>query len=152
MKLESKRLYMYPLNDAEMKSLVEKEENPVMKQAYSEMLGGCLADPANRVWYAMWYMELKEFPGSIAGEFCFKGIGSRGAVEIGYGLRDGYCGKGYMTEAVKAVSGWALTQKDVTRIKSETDPDNLASQRVLFNAGFISTGEYGEEGPIFEYK
>ena len=70
----------------------------------------------------------------------------------GYGLRDGYCGHGYMTEAVKAISAWAVVQKGVTRIEAETAPENTASQHVLMNAGFIPTGENGEEGPRFLYQ
>ena len=30
-----------------------------------------------------------------------------------------------------------------------TEADNLASQRVLEKAGFVPSGEYGEEGPRF---
>jgi RimJ/RimL family protein N-acetyltransferase len=97
-------------------------------------------------------MELKSHPGTIVGDLSFKGLAVDGMVELGYGLRDGYCGHGYMTEAVKAISAWAVFQKGVTRIEAETAPENTASQRVLMNAGFIPTGENGEEGPRFLYK
>ena len=91
-------------------------------------------------------------PGTIVGDLSFKGLAADGMVELGYGLRDGYCGHGYMTEAVKAISAWAVVQKGVTRIEAETAPKNTASQHVLMNAGFIPTGESGEEGPRFLYK
>jgi RimJ/RimL family protein N-acetyltransferase len=94
-------------------------------------------------------MELKDSPGVIAGDLCFKGPCTDGAVEIGYGLREGFCGKGYMTEAVKTVTRWALTRPGVTRVEAETDPGNAASQRVLSACGFVPTGETGEEGPRF---
>ena len=149
MKLETERLYLYPISNDEMKRLISNEEDPDMKQAYSEMLQGCLDEPEKRMWYAVWYMELKDRPGEIAGDFCFKGLNADGMAEIGYGLREGYCGNGYMTEAVKAVSAWALARKDVTCIEAETDPDNTASQKVLAGAGFVPTGEIGEEGPRF---
>ena len=38
---------------------------------------------------------------------------------------------------------------DVLDKWAETDPDNIASQRVLEKAGFAPTGEQGEEGPRF---
>ena len=63
-------------------------------------------------------MELKEKPGTIVGDFSFKGISPDGMIEIGYGLKKGYCKNGYMTEAVKAVSAWALEQDEVTRVEA----------------------------------
>lgn len=149
MKLETERLYLYPVSNDEMNQLIENEKDADMKQAYLEMLQGCLDEPEKRIWYAVWYMELKNRPGAIAGDFCFKGLNADGMAEIGYGLREGYCGNGYMTEAVKAVSAWALGLEEVTCIEAETDPDNTASQKVLAGAGFVPTGEIGGEGPRF---
>lgn len=151
MQLESKRLYLYPISDEEMKLLIEKEKDEEMKQAYTEMLQGCLESPADRIWNAVWLMELKEQKGTIVGDFCFKGLGADGMVEIGYGLREGYCRKGYMTETVKLVSEWALSQERVSRVEAETTPENEASKNVLMNAGFRENGEYGEEGPRYVY-
>lgn len=152
MKIETDRLMLYPISDGEMKELIENETDPVMKQAYSEMLLGCTDDPENRIWYAVWLMELRSEPGTIAGDFCFKGLGADGMIEIGYGLREGFCKNGYMTEALKAVCGWALLQNGVSRIEAETESSNAASQRVLERSGFIPTGTDGEEGPRFVYK
>ena len=147
--LETDRLLLYPIGDEAMQALIRKESSAELKQAYSEMLQGCVREPENRIWYAVWLMELKNTPGTIAGDFCFKGLGQDGMVEIGYGLRDGFCGNGYMTEAVKAVSAWALRQDGVTRVEAETDTDNKASQKVLAACGFLPTGTTGEEGPRY---
>lgn len=152
MRLESERLWLYPVSEEEMRRLIETEQDIEMRRAYSEMLQGTLNDPENRLWYAVWYMELKDRPGTVAGDLCFKGAPASGTVEIGYGLRDGFCGHGYMTEAVKTVLAWALSLPDVTRVEAETDPKNTASQRVLSRAGFIPTGTLGEEGPRFAHE
>lgn len=152
MKIETDRLLLYPISDDGMKELIEKETDPDMKAAYGEMLRGCLEDPAGRMWYAAWVMELKDEPGTLTGDFCFKGLGEDGMTEIGYGLRDGFCKRGYMTEAVKAVCEWAMSLDEVKRIEAETDPDNTESQKVLERAGFVPTGENGEEGPRFVYR
>ena len=152
MKIESERLKLYPIDDREMTALIANEKNADLKQAYSEMLQGCLKEPKKRIWFAVWVMELKNRPGTIVGDFSFKGFNSDGAVEIGYGLREGFCGNGYMTEALKTVVQWALAQKGVTRVEAETEPDNEKSQKVLLNAGFRPTGELGEEGPRFAYR
>ncbi len=148
-RLESERLFIYPLSDEEMRRLAEGEREPALKQAYSEMLSGCLREPESRVWHAVWAMELKSEPGTVVGDLSFKGLDADGAAELGYGLRKGRCGRGYMTEAVRALCAWALAQEGVTRIEAETGPDNAASQRVLSRAGFLPTGEIGEEGPRF---
>ncbi|MCR4818630.1 MAG: GNAT family N-acetyltransferase, partial [Fretibacterium sp.] len=150
-RIESERLFLYPISDKEMRSLVENEKDTGLKQAYLEMLRGCVQEPENRIWYTLWAIELKSKPGTIIGDFCFKGLNTNGMVEIGYGLREGYCGHGYMTEAVKRISQWALTQNGVTRVESETAPENEASQKVLLHAGFVPTGKNGEEGPRFLY-
>ena len=149
MKIESSRLFFYPASNGEMKELIANEKDPDLRKAYSEMLQGCLEHPEDRIWYAVWNMELKDRPGIVIGNFSFKGLDPDGMVEIGYGLYDGYCGNGYMTEAVGKISEWALTRPGVTRVEAETEPDNTASQKVLAGAGFVPTGTTGEEGPRF---
>ena len=148
-KIETERLFLYPISDEEMHRIVDTEKDPEMKKAYSEMLQGSMDNPGERAWYAVWNMELKNMPHTIVGDLCFKGITDDGMVEIGYGLKEGYCGNGYMTEAVRAITEWALSQSKVSRVEAETDPDNQRSKNVLAKAGFIPTGEVGEEGPRF---
>ncbi|MCR5782460.1 MAG: GNAT family N-acetyltransferase [Clostridia bacterium] len=151
MKTETSRLLLYPLGDKEMEALIENENDSDLKQAYSEMLQGCVRYPENRIWYAVWLMELRSSPGTVVGDFCFKGLNPDGMVEIGYGLRDGFCGNGYMTEALKTITEWALSQPGVTRVEAETAPDNTPSQKVLASCGFVPNGTVGEEGPRFVF-
>ena len=80
MRVETERMYLYPLSDEEMRLVIEKESDPEMKQAYTEMLEGSLSNPDKRIWYAIWNMELKDEPGIIAGDFCFKGLGDDGVI------------------------------------------------------------------------
>jgi len=151
MRLETQRMIMYPISDDEIRTIIEQEQDAEMKQAYSEMLQGCLDNPEKRIWNAIWLMELKSAPGVIVGDFSFKGLGADGIIEIGYGLREGFCGNGYMTEAVKAVTEWALTQEGVNSVEAETDPDNNKSANVLIKAGYVPNGKMGEEGPRYTY-
>lgn len=149
MKLETPRLWLTPIGDGEMERLIENERDEDLKLAYGEMLENCRREPENRIWHAVWQMELKERPGTVVGDFSFKGLGADGATEIGYGLREGCCGRGYMTEALRAACAWALTQSAVTRVEAETEPGNAASQKVLAACGFLPTGTFGKEGPRF---
>lgn len=118
MRVETERIYLYPLSDEEMRLVIEKESDNEMKQAYTEMLEGSLSNPDKRIWYAIWNMELNNDPKTIAGDFCFKGLGDDGVVEIGYGLKEEYRHHGYMTEAVKAITEWALSQEGVKIVQT----------------------------------
>ena len=94
-----------------MRLVIETESDPEMKQAYTQMLEGYLSNPDKRIWYALWNMELKDDQETIAGDFCFKGLGDDGVVEIGYGLKEEYRHHGYMTETVKAIMDTARGKK-----------------------------------------
>ena len=145
--LETKRLRIYPAAQDQMEAFIASQTDDVLKAAYTEMLESCLRHSDQWEWYAMWMIELKD--GTHVGELCFKGLGSNGAAEIGYGISEEYRGHGYAAEAVKAVSAWAFQNPDVTAIDAETDAANTASKRVLEKCGFIATGEMGEEGPRY---
>ena len=149
MRVETERMYLYPLSDEEMRLVIENESDSEMKQAYTEMLEGSLSNSDKRIWYAIWNMELKDESGIIVGDFCFKGLSDDGVIEIGYGLKEEYRHYGYMTEALRAITEWALSQESVKQVEAETDAENIASQKVLLQSGFISNGKMGEEGPRF---
>ena len=143
----TERLNIRIASDDEMRALIAEQTDEGLKAAYGEMLEGCITHPEQRQWYAVWLIGRKN--GGRIGELCFKGLSPDGTAEIGYGLLPEFRGKGYATEAVKAVVEWALGQPGVTAIEAETDAENTASQRVLAKAGFVPTGTRGEEGPRF---
>lgn len=145
--IRTERLHLRPASDDEMKAIIASQSNEILKQAYTEMLSGCLEHPDQRVWYAVWMMELED--GTCVGTLCFKGLDEDGIVELGYGVEPSYEGRGYATEAVSAIAKWASTQEGVKRVEAETEPSNVASQRVLAKSGFVSSGVMGEEGPRF---
>ena len=61
-------------------------------------------------------------------------------VELGYALGREHWGRGLMTEAVRAVTDWALGQPEVHRVWAVCDVDNGASARVLEKAGMEREG------------
>ena len=61
-------------------------------------------------------------------------------LNLGYVLSPAYWGQGYMTEAVRAVIGWALAQPGIWRVEATTDTENIGSQRVMQKAGMICEG------------
>jgi len=92
-------------------------------------------------WPLRWVIVGKE-DGRIIGGFIWKGRpDAHGKVEIGYGLDEPYRGRGYMTEALREVAGWALRQPHVVAVLAETEKGNTASHRVLAKAGFTRFAE-----------
>ncbi len=145
--IETERFAIHTASQDEMLRIIEKQTDEILKTAYQEMLQGCLDNPNQWQWYCIWIIELKD--GTYAGDLSFKGLSADGSVEIGYGILQEHQGCGYATEAVGAAAAWALQQPGITRVEAETEPDNLASQRVLEKCGFSPTGLTGQEGPRF---
>lgn len=146
--IETERLKIYPAGREDMEAQISQQTDAELIKAYTEMLEGCLAHPEQWEWYAMWYIELKD--GTRVGDLCFKGLGADGMAEIGYGILDEYQRRGYCTESVRASVEWALTHGAYS-VEAETDPGNIASQRVLRKCGFAPNGVMGEEGPRYIY-
>lgn len=61
-------------------------------------------------------------------------------LEIGYSLLPNERGKGYCSEAIKIMVDYLFLSKDIGRIQAQTDPRNVASQKVLEKAGFKREG------------
>jgi RimJ/RimL family protein N-acetyltransferase len=97
-------------------------------------------DPAG----AEWLMRAIVLPGNprqMAGNIGFHlPPDHEGCVEIGYTVEPAFRGRGYATEAARALVRWAVEERGVRAIVATTLPDNLPSQKVLEAAGFVRTG------------
>ncbi|WP_160033879.1 GNAT family N-acetyltransferase [Paenibacillus sp. An7] len=60
--------------------------------------------------------------------------------EIGYWLRSSYAGQGYMSEAVEAITNYAIHELSANRIEIRCDARNGKSARVAERNGFILEG------------
>lgn len=67
-----------------------------------------------------------------------------GWVEIGYGIAEEHRGQGITTTALRMLLDKAQ-DGGASGAFATTDPDNVASQRVLQHCGFVRDGEVGEE-------
>ncbi len=74
--------------------------------------------------------------GLVIGEIGFVGPPKDGAVMIGYAIVPSARRRGFATEAIVAISRWALLQPGVSEVRAQTLPDNEASVRALLRAGF----------------
>jgi RimJ/RimL family protein N-acetyltransferase len=66
---------------------------------------------------------------------------ARGSVEIGYAIAEALHGRGLATEAVSAMSSWALAELGLPEVLGIVAAANAPSCRVLEKAGFTRTGE-----------
>ena len=65
----------------------------------------------------------------------------RGAVEVGFAIAEAHQRKGFATEAVRAVCGWARETFSLKSILGVTAIRNVASQGVLVRVGFVLRSE-----------
>jgi RimJ/RimL family protein N-acetyltransferase len=80
--------------------------------------------------------------GRAVGAMGFHGVpDEEGRVEIGYDLAEAARGQGYATEALRALSQWALARDDVRTLIAKIDLDNAPSRAVVTRAGFRQAAE-----------
>jgi ribosomal-protein-alanine N-acetyltransferase len=107
-------------------------------------------DPALAGWLS-WYWILDD-PATgrrtLIGSGGFTSPPVDGTVAIGYSLLPAYRGKGYATEAVRALTDWAFSHPTVLKIIAETLQDNRPSIRVLERAGFHRARKASEPGHL----
>ena len=84
------------------------------------------------------YMITLKETGQVIGMIDPRVEGSR--VGIGYGTARAHWGKGYMTEATRALIEWAFQQPSIYRVYATTDLENIGSRRVLEKAGMQCEG------------
>jgi len=65
-------------------------------------------------------------------------------VELRYGFHPDAWGRGYGTEAAKAVMGWCVQTHGVQRFIAETEVNNAGSAKILQKLGFVEVDEAKE--------
>ena len=79
---------------------------------------------------------------TVVGDIGFLGAPrADGSIEIGYSVIPDRRGRGYATEAARALVDWALRQPGVTTVVAGCDNSNVPSIRTLERLGFVRTGE-----------
>lgn len=90
--------------------------------------------------------ENKEPIGHI--ELCHMSWWNNTAIEICYHLKKEHWGKGYATEASRKIIDFCFKKLKFRKIYADTDPNNLASQRVLEKLGFKLEGTIRERNLV----
>jgi ribosomal-protein-alanine N-acetyltransferase len=92
---------------------------------------------------------------SVIGGASFKGApDATGIVEIAYGIVPSFEGRGYATEAARALVNYAQGNDKVRRIIAHTVPEANASTRVLGKCGFTFACEVidPEDGRVWRWE
>lgn len=99
----------------------------------------------DHVWCTYWLIVVRSLPFG-AGLAGFKGPpGPDGEVEIGYGIDSGCRNRGYMTEAVREMIGWAFAHRICRSVVAlDVEKANAASRRVLDKTGLVVFAETGK--------
>ena len=159
------RLALIPLNLNQLELVVQEPEvfeaslNIIMMRAWmTERVHRAIsmkldkmqkADNTQHDWLTYWLIVIKEELVG-AGMLGFKGFrDEKGATEIGYGIDPAYQGKGYMSEAVRALIDWAFTHP-FCNVITATEVENPASARLLERVGaqLVSVSDYSTSWEI----
>ncbi|MFB8245535.1 GNAT family N-acetyltransferase [Streptomyces sp. NPDC055952] len=88
------------------------------------------------------YVLVRRADGRALGAMGFHGVpDGSGRVEVGYDLVGAARGHGYATEALRALSRWALGRPEVRTVVANVERGNTPSQNVLARAGFAQVAE-----------
>ncbi len=85
---------------------------------------------------------------TLVGSGGFTGAPFNGEVMVGYSVLAPYQRRGYGSEAVHALAGWAFARAGVRRIVAEADHANRASIGLLEKCGFELAGRGFERGTV----
>jgi ribosomal-protein-alanine N-acetyltransferase len=103
---------------------------------FAEMLHARLAEQEADV--AAFYV-LVDDDGSVLGRFNLLFVGD-GVATLGYRVAQRVTGRGVATATVRDLCELAASRHGIGTIRAATSQDNVASQRVLLNAGFTQAG------------
>ena len=101
------------------------------------------------------FFIIEKASGDIVGGAGFKGApDAAGMVEIAYGVVPSRAGRGYATEAARALIHFAASEPRVRTIRAHTRPETNASTRVLAKCGFVHIGSVvdPEDGLVWRWE
>ena len=73
------------------------------------------------------------------------GPGKPDALEFGYTVFEEFRGRGYATEAARALMAWAQHEHAIRHFIASVSPGNTASLAIVRKLGFVETGTLWDE-------
>ena len=145
--LETERLFLRRINENDAEEVLALRGNPEIMKYIPRPLAKTKEDALERI--AMIEEKIESNIGinwgiTIKGSDKIIGIIGHYRIqpenhraEIGYMSLPEYNGKGYITEAIKAVVEYGFEEMNLHSIEAVIDPDNIASEKVLQKNGFV---------------
>ena len=146
MNVETVRLILEPFNDSHYEGLRVMDNDAEVMRYINK---GIVKTPEEtwegirRVqarwdkYHFSWWAIREKSSGAIVGAACLQHLANvEGApLEIGWRLVPEHNGKGYATEAAKAIVDYAVERVGASYLVAVADPENIASQRVMKRLG-----------------
>jgi RimJ/RimL family protein N-acetyltransferase len=125
---------------------------PYMADAFPIVRDRLRAHPAEASWWN-WLIVARD-SGEAVGSVAFGGPASAdGAVLVGYAMYPDHEGRGYATEAVRAMIAWAFAQPGVREVRALAPVWNTPALRVAENVGMrpVASEEDDDVGEVLLY-
>ena len=125
---------------------------PYMAEALPVVRDRLRERPEETPWWN--WLVLERASGEAVGSVAFGGpANAEGAVLVGYAIYGDYEGRGYATEAVKAMVGWAFGQPGVREVRALAPVWNTPALRVAENVGMrpVASEEDDDVGEVLLY-
>lgn len=140
MELKSERLRIVLQTREDLESLIDSMSGYERAQVSPDWLARMRASDAGDPWTHGFRLVLRE-SGSIVGTCAFKGPPDDGIVEVAYGIDPEFEGRGFATEATRALVDFASGDAGVKVVRAHILLDARASKRVLEKCGFRYVGD-----------
>ena len=165
--LKAKRLYFRPFVEGDLEMLYELYSDPdvikqikapielfmgnINKKSVKEMLQHFIEDQKKHG-FSKW-AAFENDTGDFVGRIGLSSTKNPNAADAGYILHKRHWGKGYSTEATKAIITWAFKNTWLEAISASTTPEHKASIRVMEKAGMKFNKNFTFKGMKFvQYK
>jgi RimJ/RimL family protein N-acetyltransferase len=134
--------------DAAVMRHVGAERRPLRRSQVSALLSRTAADWSEHGFGLLAVTERET--GRLIGEAGLQHLEEGPDIEIGYTLARGAWGRGYATEAARAILRWGFAGLRLHRIVAVADPANAASLRVVEKLGMTRLGLRECYGAVME--
>lgn len=126
---------------------------PLMDDALPFMRDKLREAPAEAAWWAR-LIVLRATGEAVGSIGCVGPPDEDGGIVVGYSVYSAFQGRGYASEALRALVAWALAQPDVRRVRATIPPDNAPSLTVAARAGLrpVGTDQDEEVGEVLVYE
>jgi ribosomal-protein-alanine N-acetyltransferase len=125
---------------------------PYMAEALPVVRDRLRERPEETTWWN--WLVVDRASGEAVGSVAFGGpVNAEGAVLVGYAMYPEYEGRGYATEAVKAMVAWAFGQPGVREVRALAPVWNTPALRVAENVGMrpVASEEDDDVGEVLLY-